>query len=121
MIQNVLYIFCHDRVHLRDVLCQLGHIALRPCVHIQLLCLLYESICTTILQIQERCREWMLMISIQAEHGESALFDCAISDPCLCAVCLLFWPLTKLNERIWPSGLFNFPAVQAEKLPLQLF
>lgn len=46
MIQNILYILCHDGVHRRDVLGQLCHISLRPCVHVQLLCLLYEGVCT---------------------------------------------------------------------------
>lgn len=45
MIQNILYILCHDGVHFRDVLCQLCHVSLRPSIHVQFLCLLYEGIC----------------------------------------------------------------------------
>lgn len=65
MIQNILYILCHYGVHLRDVLCQLCHVSLRPCVHVQLLCLLNEGICTL-----SKTLECSLMVQVQADYAQ---------------------------------------------------
>lgn len=45
MIEDILDVLGHDRVHLRDILCKLGHVALRSGVQVKLLGFLNERVC----------------------------------------------------------------------------
>ncbi len=43
--KHVGNVACHDGMHFAQVLCELGDVALRPCVHVELLCLADECVC----------------------------------------------------------------------------